>query len=60
MTSPSGGAITGMVGHASRVLRYWQDREEGIAPHTAISTLAAAIKEDTEGWLQVSAGGIPR
>lgn len=51
----SGGAITGMVGHASRVYRYWQDRAEGVVPEAAIRTLADSIKKDTEGWLQVSA-----
>ncbi len=51
----SGGAITGMVGHSSRVYRYWQDRDAGIAPEQAIRDLADRIKEDTEGWLEVSA-----
>ncbi|MBB5919953.1 hypothetical protein FHR81_000983 [Actinoalloteichus hoggarensis] len=51
----SGGAITGMVGHASRVLRYWQRRDEGTDTDTAIRELADAIKEDTDGWLRVSA-----
>jgi hypothetical protein len=51
----SGGAITGMVGHASRVFTYWQDRDKGLAPEVAIKSLAQAIKEDTDGWLQVSA-----
>ncbi len=51
----SGGAITGMVGHGSRVLRYWEAREAGAEPATAIRALADGIKEDTEGWLQVSA-----
>lgn len=51
----SGGAITGMVGHASRVLRYWQSRDAGASAADAITQLAHDIKEDTEGWLQVSA-----
>jgi hypothetical protein len=51
----SGGAITGMVGHSARVLRYWRDRDEGVEHATAIRILAEGIKEDTEGWLQVSA-----
>lgn len=51
----SGGAVTGMVGHASRVLRYWQARAEGAAPEQAIRELADQIKVDTLGWLQVSA-----
>ncbi|WP_156755511.1 FHA domain-containing protein [Actinokineospora pegani] len=50
----SGGAMTGMVGHAHRVLRYWQGREEGMSTEDAILRLAAEIKEDTLGWLQVS------
>lgn len=51
----SGGAITGMVGHGSRVLRYWQNRDAGVGPEDAIKQLAQDIKDDTEGWLQVSA-----
>jgi hypothetical protein len=51
----SGGAITGMVGHASRVLRYWRSRDEGMSAAAAIRQLAQDIKDDTEGWLQVSA-----
>ena len=51
----SGGAITGMIGHASRVLAYWQARDAGTSPAAAIRQLADAIKEDTDGWLQVSA-----
>jgi hypothetical protein len=51
----SGGAITGMVGHACRVLRYWQARDEGATSKVAIRELAEAIKKDTHGWLNVSA-----
>jgi hypothetical protein len=51
----SGGAVTGMVGHASRVYRYWLDRDDGMDARTAIRKLADAIKDDTEGWLRVSA-----
>ncbi|MFC5289104.1 hypothetical protein ACFPM7_18800 [Actinokineospora guangxiensis] len=51
----SGGAITGMVGHARRVLHYWQDRDAGVEQAAAIRTLADGIKEDTEAWLEVSA-----
>ncbi|GAA2987230.1 hypothetical protein [Actinokineospora diospyrosa] len=51
----SGGAITGMVGHSSRVYQYWLDRDAGTAPEVAIRDLAAAIKKDTDGWLHVSA-----
>jgi hypothetical protein len=51
----SGGAITGMIGHASRVLNYWRDREAGTTAKDATRQLADAIKVDTDGWLQVSA-----
>ncbi|MFG1953702.1 hypothetical protein [Micromonospora sp. NPDC048830] len=51
----SGGAVTGMVGHASRVHRYWEARDEGASPQQAIRELADQIKVDTLGWLQVSA-----
>lgn len=51
----SGGAITGMVGHSSRVYRYWQDRDAGLTTEQAIRDLADRIKVDTEGWLEVSA-----
>lgn len=51
----SGGAMTGMVGHGSRVLRYWQTRNTGTLPAEAIRQLAEGIKEDTEAWLRVSA-----
>jgi pSer/pThr/pTyr-binding forkhead associated (FHA) protein len=51
----SGGAMTGMVGHSARVLEYWQARDAGTSPAEAIRQLADHIKEDTQGWLQVSA-----
>ncbi len=51
----SGGAMTGMVGHSSRVLRYWQARDQGQSPEQAIRPLAEGIKEDTHAWLRVSA-----
>jgi hypothetical protein len=51
----SGGAMTGMVGHASRVLTYWHARNSGMPPQQAIRGLADAIRQDTLGWLQVSA-----
>ena len=51
----SGGAVTGMVGHGARVLRYWQDRDRGDGHDAAIRRFAAGIKEDTAGWLHVSA-----
>ncbi|HEY6542091.1 MAG TPA: FHA domain-containing protein [Ktedonobacteraceae bacterium] len=51
----SGGAMTGMVGHSARVLAYWQARDAGTSPADALRRLADSIKEDTLGWLQVSA-----
>jgi len=51
----SGGAITGMVGHGARVLRYWEARDAGATCTDAIRRLADGIKEDTDGWLHVSA-----
>ncbi len=50
----SGGANVGMVGHAYRVRQYWLDRERGITPDTAITTLAASIKRDTAEWIDES------
>ncbi|SDD38437.1 MFS transporter [Actinokineospora iranica] len=50
----SGGAMTGMIGHGSRVLRYWQARDAGVAHEDAVRALADGIKEDTEAWLKVS------
>lgn len=51
----SGGAMTGMVGHSSRVLEYWQSREAGTSPTEALRHLADQIREDTAAWLHVSA-----
>ncbi|MEC3978124.1 hypothetical protein [Amycolatopsis sp. H20-H5] len=51
----SGGAITGMVGHGARVLRYWEARDAGSTAPQAIRGLADGIKADTDGWLHVSA-----
>lgn len=51
----SSGAMTGMIGHASRVLAYWQARDAGTLPASAIRELADSIKADTHAWLQVSA-----
>ena len=51
----SGGVMTGMVGHASRVLRYWQARETGAGAPEAIRALADGIKADTSAWIEVSA-----
>lgn len=52
---PSGGAMTGMVGHSWRVYQYYQARDAGVPHAQAIRTLADKIKEDTLGWLEVSA-----
>ena len=51
----SGGAMAGMVGHSARVLAYWQARDAGTAQGDALRRLADSIREDTHGWLQVSA-----
>ncbi len=51
----SAGAMTGMLGHALRVRRYWESREAGVEHAEAISTLAEAIKEDTHVLQHVSA-----
>ena len=51
----SGGAMAGMVGHSARVLEYWRSIDEGTSPSDAIRRLADKIKEDSHGWLEVSA-----
>jgi FHA domain-containing protein len=51
----SGGAMTGMIGHSARVLEYWQARDAGISAADALRRLADQIREDTHGWLEVSA-----
>ncbi len=51
----SGGAMTGMIGHSTRILEYWQSRDTGTSPTAALRQLADRIREDTHGWLQVSA-----
>lgn len=51
----SGGVITGMLGHAYGVKRYWEDRDGSMDRETAIRRLADKIKTDTEDWLAVSA-----
>jgi hypothetical protein len=51
----SGGAMTGMIGHSQRFLKYWQNRADGLEPASALRTLANAIHRDTEDWLAVSA-----
>jgi EmrB/QacA subfamily drug resistance transporter len=45
------GANAGVVGHAARTLEYWQAREAGESPESAIRRLADSIKDDTETWL---------
>jgi hypothetical protein len=51
----SGGAMTGMVGHSSRVYDYWRARDMGTSHAEAIRRLADQIKADTSDWLHVSA-----
>ncbi|MGA2925492.1 MAG: FHA domain-containing protein [Solirubrobacteraceae bacterium] len=51
----SGGAMTGMIGHSTRVLEYWQARDAGHPPASAIRRLADSIRSDTHAWLDVSA-----
>ncbi|MCO5969052.1 MFS transporter [Actinoallomurus soli] len=51
----SGGVITGLVGHAWRVLRYWQAVDAGTDERTAIRRLADEIKADTDDWVAHSA-----
>lgn len=51
----SGGAMTGMVGHSWGVLEYWRGRDAGNSPAEAITGLATKIRDDTLGWLHVSA-----
>lgn len=50
----SGGAMAGTIGHGSRVMKYWRARDNGASQQEAIRGLADGIKEDTEGWLEVS------
>lgn len=51
----SGGAMTGMVGHAFRFLEHWQRMAEGFDAELSVRLLADCIKDDTEAWLTVSA-----
>ncbi|OLF16313.1 hypothetical protein [Actinophytocola xanthii] len=51
----SGGAMTGAIGHGSRLRRYWTARDAGASPARAIRELADGIKADTEDWLRFSA-----
>ncbi len=51
----SGGVNTGIMGHAKRVLRYWQARADGVEHEVAIRALADAIKQDTMVWQDLSA-----
>ncbi|WP_170220956.1 MFS transporter [Amycolatopsis cihanbeyliensis] len=50
----SGGVQTGLLGHASRVGRYWRNIDAGIPPGDAVRDLADGIRADTEAWLEVS------
>jgi hypothetical protein len=50
----SGGAMTGMVGHAHRVLRYWESRAQDMPQAQAIRQLAEDIRQDTSDWLENS------
>ncbi|WP_216215545.1 hypothetical protein [Amycolatopsis aidingensis] len=50
----SGGAVTGMVGHAYRMFQYWESREQGASAAQAIRELADSIRQDTLDWLQNS------
>jgi hypothetical protein len=40
-------AIVGLLGHAPRVLRYWQDRDAGAGPTAALRRLADGVLQDT-------------
>ena len=51
----SEGLMTGMLGHALRVRRYWESRDASTPHAEAIRVLADAIKEDTRTLLHVSA-----
>lgn len=51
----SAGAMCGMIGHAYRFLEYWQARDGGHDPDTAIRVLADQIKRDSDALLAVSA-----
>jgi hypothetical protein len=49
-----GPASTGIVGHASRVLKYWQERTEGAEAAAATRTLADRIKQDTATFIRLA------
>ncbi|GAA3301837.1 hypothetical protein GCM10020218_096330 [Dactylosporangium vinaceum] len=51
----SGGVLTGMTGHAWRVLEFWQALDAGTDERAAVRRLADAIKTDNEAWLEHSA-----
>ncbi len=51
----SGGAMTGMIGHAQRVQQFWKDLDAGVTYGRAMKKLSDAIKLDSEAWLHVSA-----
>jgi EmrB/QacA subfamily drug resistance transporter len=51
----SGGGIqTGLLGHAPRVGKYWQDVDSGIPRRVAVRALADGIKADTQAWMEAS------
>jgi hypothetical protein len=47
--------MTGIIGHACRVLTYWRERDAGTECPVAIRHLADAIQVDTDDWMRVSA-----
>ena len=51
----SGGVNTGLLGHAYRVLRYWEQVEAGTGHEQAIRALADGVKADTQAWIDHSA-----
>lgn len=42
------------IGHGSRVLRYWRDRDDGVGAEKAVRSLADGIAEDTAAWIRTS------
>jgi hypothetical protein len=50
----SGGAMTGMIGHAYRVFNYFGRLAAGVPNSVAMRELGDRIKRDTEDWLAVS------
>jgi hypothetical protein len=50
----SGGAMTGMIGHANRYVEYFKALNRGVPEARAAKQLEAGIKTDSEAWLNVS------